>query len=194
MEYPINNYSLFPNCNKIYDKNTNSFDQASSIDIAVCCINDCKQTYEICKRHCNKNIECKNKCINNNNLCKDICSLASSELRINNDFYTCSGKSGCNEINTFPDLKCVNENIKQIDKCVKNKWIPMDPNPKKYSDFFNTLPFTPIQQRKIVSKKEEPTNNVKDNTLEEPTNNVKDNTLIYILFGIIFIYLFFFVF
>jgi hypothetical protein len=189
MEPIINNFSLFPNCREVFDENSNSFKEANSVEIAKCCIENCDKDYNLCTKSCNDDINCKNKCISvNKNLCKDVCSLASPELRVNNDFYSCSEEVGCNIKNTFPDLDCVEKNTEEIDRCVKGKWLPYKTNVNEYNDFFNKLPFSldKIEDGKINM------NNVREISTPQPTpqptpqqTNNKDNTLLYIMYGIV---------
>ena len=165
-----NNFSLFPNCNQI--------DNPNEISIAECCINHCNNSYNYCNKSCKDDINCKNNCIHmNRNLCRDICSLASSNLRIpDSDFYNCAAQSGCNTTYTFPDLKCVENNTQKIDQCIKNKWLPSKVNPKEYTNFFQNLPFN---SKPLISTN----NTTKSSEIYHPHNN----TLLYILYIIIII-------
>ena len=167
MDSTTNNFTLFPKCTD--NKN------AEIIDIANCCIEKCNKNYELCEKSCTDNIECKNKCISiNENLCMDICQLASKDLQIENDFYDCAKENGCMKNMELPTLKCVMDHSKNIDNCVRSKWLPDKPNLNKYTNFFNKLPFN----EKSLSNTQEIDSSQKTNSIP------KDNTLEYILIGI----------
>lgn len=167
MNSAVNNFTLFPNC--IDNKNNDV------IDIANCCVEKCNKSYKLCEKSCINDTQCKNKCLSiNENLCMDICQLASENLQIENDFYACARKNGCGENMDLPNLNCVMEQSKNIDNCVRSKWLPNKPNLINYNKFFNKLPFNP-----------NPLINLEETDITENTNNLhKDNTLTYILIGI----------
>lgn len=167
MNNSTNNFTLFPNCT-----NTKNLD---SLDIAKCCIQNCNINYDLCEKSCTNNIDCKNKCISvNKNLCMDICQIASKNLQIENDFYECAKENGCMKNMELPTLSCVMEHSKNIDNCIRSKWLPNKPNLNKYTNFFKELPF---EKKTLIDTQEI------DNT--EKSNNIpKDNTIKYILIGI----------
>lgn len=176
MDKVQNNFSLFPKCSDI---NNDSLTQAHSLDIAKCCIEKCNKNYQLCDKSCNNDVNCKNKCIHiNQNLCKDICSLASNNLQIGNDFYECAAENGCGVNMELPDLNCIEKHTEKIDNCVKSKWLPSKPNVNNYNNFFNQLPFNP----KTTSNSNSNISTV--NTTPPVIKEYNDNTLEYILYGL----------
>ena len=178
-----NNFSLFPKCSNI--NNNNSLTQADSLDIAKCCIEKCTKSYELCEKTCNNDINCKNKCIHiNRNLCNDMCSLASTNLQIENDFYSCAAENGCGVNMELPDLKCVEKHTETIDNCVKSKWLPSKPNVNEYNSFYNKAPFNP---EKIINNSNNDVSTVK--STKPVIKEYNDNTFTYIMYGLVIVLL-----
>lgn len=153
--FDIKAYNFFPECKQIKP-------DANYIDISKCCINKCNKTYNFCLNLCDKkfpgDIPCKNQCIIlHKNLCYDYCQLPSTALQIDNDFYKCTQKSGCNTESTFPDKNCVEKNKENIYECCVNNCDPTKVNCGDYVNFFMNLPYErtkllPTKNNKLTSK------------------------------------------
>jgi len=153
-------YNIYPYCEQIWDNKTGKIKYSNNLEIADCCLKNCKDNYKYCNNQCQKIyknnkrniIHCQNSCITlNKNLCGNFCQLAAINLQLNNTFYKCTEKSKCNTKYTYPNKNCINKNKKNIINCVNENCNKKNSKEycKKYIDFFIKLPFN---QSKLLNE------------------------------------------
>ena len=120
-----------------------------------CCLNKCKRNNNYCTSVCNKGKNttdlapnCKNTCQVVQKNCTDYCRGIIPEFNIDNPYYKCATKAGCNlEINQIPNKKCTENNEEQILNCCKSNCVPKsDLNCQNYCE---TLADTILNPKKI---------------------------------------------